>query len=173
MIFHRDSLTKRMMDSLSTRDVYHILYTEKNEKSVLSTLNNFFSSLNSKKIHMYGLPHWRDFNMDSGICSAIEVNIPSVYYINDHNQAYRDFRIQYFQEYGSLPTNESIWGYELTDAIINNYEAVMFAPRYKSLNINLPFGEQIEAAVNSNGYLENHSNQIFRYQDYQFEPVKN
>lgn len=169
---YKDSITQRMQDSIETRTTYHILVPVKSEKTVEAILSALFKFKGSNKVYVYGLPHWKDFSIDPMLVDALNVNITANYFIDDRSTIFKDFRRSYFLDFGTLPTNEVFWGYDLTKFIVSNYYTLFTMHDNQILENQLSFGSKVNIVKNKNNYFENTFINVFEYRGGDFKPVR-
>ncbi|MGB0861612.1 MAG: ABC transporter substrate-binding protein [Saprospiraceae bacterium] len=176
---------RSITDYLSKADTNIVVIPSTNTGFVKSMLRELSLLRRTYPIVVFGLPRWasESFNrsLDPDYLQKLHVHVSSSTYINRSNPNIQSFKLDYFNEYGLAPSDESYKGYDLalyfgrmlkehgTDLLkhldSNPKEALHstlhFVPNYMPT---IGMGEG-DAAVNQ---FENKYVNILRFSNYQF-----
>lgn len=109
---------RSISDYLSKTDTSIIIIPSINSSFVKSMLRELSLLRRTYPMIVFGLPRWESeqFNksIDPDYLEKLHVHVSSSAYINSANPNIQSFKLQYFNEYGLAPTDESYKGYDLT-----------------------------------------------------------
>lgn len=85
------------------------------EKFVSNFLRKLAIDKGSRKIVVYGLPQWMNFErVDFDYYERLNIHISSAAFIDADDAQVRDFRRNYYNRTGTVPGNDAFIGYDLT-----------------------------------------------------------
>jgi ABC-type branched-subunit amino acid transport system substrate-binding protein len=109
---------RSISDYLSKADTNIVIIPSTNSSFVKSMLRELSLLRRTYPMIVFGLPRWESesFNrtIDPDYLEKLHVHVSSSTYINRSNPNVQSFKLQYFNEYGLAPSNESYKGYDLT-----------------------------------------------------------
>ena len=85
------------------------------EKFVSNFLRKLATDKGSRKIVVYGMPQWMDFErVDFDYYERLNIHISSAVFIDADDAQVRNFRRNYYNRTGTIPGNDAFLGYDLT-----------------------------------------------------------
>jgi ABC-type branched-subunit amino acid transport system substrate-binding protein len=85
------------------------------EKFVSNFLRKLAIDKGRRKIVVYGLPQWMDFErIDFDYYERLNIHISSAVFIDAEDEQVRNFRRNYYNRTGTIPGNDAFLGYDLT-----------------------------------------------------------
>ena len=102
------------------------IFVPTNDESFLTTVVEMLSTnKGSYNITLCGLPSWEGFESISPLdLTGLNTTIFNGYFIDYDLQAVKDFRLDYIEEYHADPITNSYLGFDLTQFVIQNREAL-------------------------------------------------
>ncbi|MGK0388321.1 MAG: hypothetical protein ACI94Y_001049 [Maribacter sp.] len=85
------------------------------EKFVSNFLRKLATDKGNRKIVVYGMPQWIDFErIDFDYYERLNIHISSAIFIDAEDKQVRNFRRNYYNRTGTIPGNDAFLGYDLT-----------------------------------------------------------
>lgn len=150
-------------------------------------VSNFMRQLNISKLEndvmVYGMPRWMEFDRISyDYFEKLKLHVSSANFVDKENILVKDFYRQYFENYGTLPDDNALKGYDMTlyfgrqlnkngTGFVNTIDADFES--YLSTRYEFDKNVDEEAASNEDyskvNFLENKFVNILKFEDYHFQ----
>jgi hypothetical protein len=143
-------------------------------------VNGFLSKLRAEKgkneVAVFGMPQWEDFEgIEFDVFEANNVHITRDYFWNPDGEAFLEFQKQFFEQYGAVPNENAVKGYDIFKWIINGLDAegLEFSgsgTKYDGLGYRF----DIKAVIGANGainYTENVRPFMLKYENLSLLPI--
>ncbi|GIV32397.1 MAG: hypothetical protein KatS3mg030_699 [Saprospiraceae bacterium] len=138
-----------------------------------------------EEVIVYGMPQWMEYEqVDFEFFERLQVHVSSATYVNKGDERVRQFQRRYFDNYGTIPTDEAFLGYDIMryfGEMVGQYgrdlsariDAVPFdvlRGRFEFERVVYEPEKHLED-LNYFDQLENRFVHILRFQDYRFQPA--
>lgn len=181
--FHEMDVTPFIRDSATT---VFILPSYKDETFVYSFLRQVaVAKTEEDTVVVYGLPQWRDFErIDFDFYENLNVFISSPSFIDNMDPEIRQFKKQFFEEYGTTAAPEALLGYDTMlyfGRMMKKYGTQFYRyldqEKAEYLHTTFDFEPVIEKpdafreVFNQIDRFENKYVHILKFEDYHFQPA--
>lgn len=91
------------------------VWGQNSESFIYSLLNKINTVKGKKKITVYGMPQWANFQVNGyDAFEPLNVHITQPFYVDRVSGSTRGFSVSYYEKYATAPTDEAFTGYDLT-----------------------------------------------------------
>ena len=157
-----------------------------NESFVYSLMHKLNLAKRDQEVVVYGMPQWMRFERIAyDYFEQLNVHVSSDTYIEMEAPKVRTFRQEFFNQFGTVPTEDAFVGYDVVNyfvdmmikkgtrfqEVIDQYPVDNLHTSFKFEGVPIPNAQPEQKSNTVNHYENSHVN-ILEFKDYQFKPAR-